>query len=410
MRSWPQIVSSSNAASSTVFANGPIWSRLDANAIEPVPADPPVRGLHPHHAAQRGRLADRAAGVRAERRAARSRRRPRPPIRRSNRRRPGRGRGGCGSTPNAEFSVDEPIANSSRLVLAIGIAPASASVLHDGGGVGRPPALEDPGRAGGGDAARAQVVLQRDGHPGQRDRGPRRAPPPRRPRRRRRSASSRSTELHAWISASRASIAARCSSTTDARAERVAGTDGGGDLARGRRPSSAHGASPRMRGTRNRPSSAAGACASTSSRSRVGRTSSARSTFSSGQRVGGGRDVVERERLDVGCVTEDRSELCGQVLDLGSVSASRASFATCSTSTREMGSATTGESRKRARPTLRGFAKGAAAPLTGTGRPCGPGTPTSLRPTASRPGPPRCSRPGTRAAGTCRTPSTAPGG
>src|SRR6478752_5010271 len=28
-------------------------------------------------------------------------------------------------TPNAEFSVDEPIANSSRFVLAIGIAPAS---------------------------------------------------------------------------------------------------------------------------------------------------------------------------------------------------------------------------------------------------------------------------------------------
>ena len=33
--SWPQIASSSSAASSTVVANGPIWSSDDANAIRP---------------------------------------------------------------------------------------------------------------------------------------------------------------------------------------------------------------------------------------------------------------------------------------------------------------------------------------------------------------------------------------
>ena len=33
--SWPAITSSSAAASATVVANGPIWSRLDAKATRP---------------------------------------------------------------------------------------------------------------------------------------------------------------------------------------------------------------------------------------------------------------------------------------------------------------------------------------------------------------------------------------
>ena len=111
-------------------ANGPIWSRLDANAIRPYRLTRPYVGFTPDHAAQRGGLADRAAGVGAERRAARTRRRPPPPIRRSTRRRPARGRAGCGSAPNAEFSVDEPIANSSRFVLPIGIAAGVEHVLR----------------------------------------------------------------------------------------------------------------------------------------------------------------------------------------------------------------------------------------------------------------------------------------
>ena len=33
--SWPAMISSESAASSTVVVNGPIWSRLDANATRP---------------------------------------------------------------------------------------------------------------------------------------------------------------------------------------------------------------------------------------------------------------------------------------------------------------------------------------------------------------------------------------
>ena len=59
--------SSSSAASATVAANGPIWSSDDANAIEPVARHRAVGRLHADDAAQRRRLADRTAGVGAER-------------------------------------------------------------------------------------------------------------------------------------------------------------------------------------------------------------------------------------------------------------------------------------------------------------------------------------------------------
>ncbi len=70
--SWPAMTSSSSAASATVVANGPIWSRLRRERDQAVAADPAVGRLHADHAAQRRGLADRAAGVGAERRAARS--------------------------------------------------------------------------------------------------------------------------------------------------------------------------------------------------------------------------------------------------------------------------------------------------------------------------------------------------
>ena len=54
---------------------------------------------------------------------------------------------GLSTGPKAEFSFDEPIANSSWLVLPSSGAPACGELLDDGGGVGRPVALEDP-RAG----------------------------------------------------------------------------------------------------------------------------------------------------------------------------------------------------------------------------------------------------------------------
>ncbi len=72
--------------------------------------------------------------------------------------------------PNAEFSVDDPIANSSKLVLAIGIAPGPDDPLDDGRGVGRTPPFEDPRRARGGHAAGAEVVFEHDGDAGERAR------------------------------------------------------------------------------------------------------------------------------------------------------------------------------------------------------------------------------------------------
>ena len=71
-----------------------------------------------------------------------------------------------------------------------------------------------------------------------------------------------------------------------------------------------------MRGTRNRPSSASGAAASTSSRGRPGRATSARNTFTNGSgcAVGGTPCGVERRHLRR--VLEDRPELGRERVEL----------------------------------------------------------------------------------------------
>ena len=171
-------------------ANGPIWSRLERT--------------------RRGRSATpgrRSASPRRRRRTTAGRR-IEPPVSEPNaERREAGGHGGraaarraarrrgsvsCGLRvgPNAEFSVDEPIANSSRFVFPIGMRPAATSRSTDGGVVRRLPALEDPRRARRRDAAGAEVVLERERarRPAGRDRRrPRPADrsrrPPREPRR-----------------------------------------------------------------------------------------------------------------------------------------------------------------------------------------------------------------------------------
>ena len=236
-------------------ANGPIWSRLSSRTRSGRSA---TRGRR--WASRRRRRTARPAGgssrrCRSRARAARTRPRPRRPTRRSSRR--ARGRASCGLRvgPNAEFSVDEPIANSSRFVLPIGDAAGGDDALHDRRRVRRLPALEDLRRA------------RRRRRPGCRG-----CPSARRARRRAAPGSSpRPT------AASTASAAARAASRDD-EVERVElglpGVDRGEvllDDRRGRERSPAadrgararprrHGASPRIRGTRNRPSSAAGAC------------------------------------------------------------------------------------------------------------------------------------------------------
>ena len=97
----------------------------------PVARDRAVGRLQPDDPAQRRRLADRAAGVRAQR-----------PRREAGRDRRGAAAGGaararardptgCSAGPNAEFSFEEPIANSSWLVFASSVAPASGSRCTD---------------------------------------------------------------------------------------------------------------------------------------------------------------------------------------------------------------------------------------------------------------------------------------
>ena len=182
--------------------------------------------------------------------------------------------------PKAEFSVELPMANSSMFVLPSAIAPARAQRLDDGGVVGRAPALEDLRAARGRDAPRAQVVLQRDGHAGQRagvapcghggvDRVGLRP------------------GLVAEDGEERVELAVAGRHRGQRLLHHLTGRslpDRTCDAASASAAVPAcprHGASPPIRGTRKRWSSTAGAAASTSSRSRLGRGSSGRSTFSS---------------------------------------------------------------------------------------------------------------------------------
>ena len=127
-----------------------------------VAADAAVGRLEADHAAERGRLPDRPAGVGAERerRHARGHRR-----RGAARRAAGHARRGprdCASVLNALFSVDEPIANSSMLVLPTTMAPARLEPRHRGGGERRAVALEDARAARGGEAGHVEDVLHRE--------------------------------------------------------------------------------------------------------------------------------------------------------------------------------------------------------------------------------------------------------
>ncbi len=102
---------------------------IEAGAVghQAVAADAAVGGLEADHAAEGGRLADRAARVAAEgrgaRRAATAAAEPpeEPPGTRSRSH-------GLRVWPVALFSVDEPMANSSMLVLPRMTAPASWSL------------------------------------------------------------------------------------------------------------------------------------------------------------------------------------------------------------------------------------------------------------------------------------------
>ena len=87
-------------------------------------------------------------------------------------------------------------------------------------------------------------------------------------------------------------------------------------------------------GTAKRPSWASGAIASTSSRSRLDRTTSVRTTLTSPKGVRGRLDVLQIERTHVLGVLEDLAKLIGEPANSPSLSVSRANLATCATSSR----------------------------------------------------------------------------
>ena len=129
--SWPAIACSARAASRTVQRERADLIERRRERDQAVARDAAVGRLHADDAAERGGLADRAAGVGAQR----QRREPaataaaEPPLRSA-----GHARAcptGCGSAPNAEFSVDEPMANSSMLVLPSETRPGRSGRVDD---------------------------------------------------------------------------------------------------------------------------------------------------------------------------------------------------------------------------------------------------------------------------------------
>ena len=258
-----------------------------------------VRRLHPHDAAQRGGLPDRAAGVGAERRAARS---PRataaadPPLEPPGTR---DGSRGLRVGPNAEFSVDEPIANSSRLVFAdrhragrdaparrrsrctAGASPrgsATSTWWARRACTGCPSATIGTPASGPGSSPRADRGVDRVGR--------------RRARRR------PVTRLHACSSASRASITARCSSTTS-RGRALTDADRRRELERAHAVTARRGCAGRGTGRPPRPAPSRAPRRGPGSAGR----SSGRSTLTSGSgcAVGGTSLGVERRRPPPAC-------------------------------------------------------------------------------------------------------------
>ena len=226
---------------------------------EPVARDEAVGRLHADDAAERGRLADRAPGVRAERERheARRHRGGAPPGRapRHAARVPGVAgrteRGVLGRGPHGEL-VEIRLADDHRA--------RGDDGTHHRRVVRRQPALEDPRPGRCRDPPGAQVVLQGDRHAGERARVT--------------ACRHRGVDPvgrgEGRVGGHRVEAVELALEGLDA-SERSLGDLAGAHLARAHRPGgreradgdiprrAAHGASPRIGGTRNRPASASGA-------------------------------------------------------------------------------------------------------------------------------------------------------
>ena len=127
-----------------------------------VAGDPAVGRLEADDAAVRRRLADRAAGVGAERAEALAARPPPPPSRPTSR--PGRAScpTGCGSPPKRRVLGRRAHRELVQLVLPTQHRAGLAQRAGDGGVVGRDEVLEDARAGGGAHALGADDVLDRD--------------------------------------------------------------------------------------------------------------------------------------------------------------------------------------------------------------------------------------------------------
>ena len=144
-----------------VPGQGPALVERGGEGDHPVTGDGAVGGLHPDDSTERRGLADRAAGVGADR----ARGEP------AGDRRSAAARGSAGYTPGVPGVEHRPVAGvlvrgAHRELVHVRLAEHSrtglAQLADRGRGVGRPVALEDPGAGGGRDALRAEDVLDGD--------------------------------------------------------------------------------------------------------------------------------------------------------------------------------------------------------------------------------------------------------
>ena len=165
--SWPAMAACSSAASSTVRAHGPGLVERGGERDQAVAADAAVRRLHADRAGDRGRLADRAAGVGADR----ERR-----LERGD-----RGRRAAAGAAGDAVQVPRVVGRPEGRVLGrgahgelvhVGLAEdhhaGLAQPAHHRRVVRRPPALEDPRPAGRRHALGGDDVLERQRYAGQR--------------------------------------------------------------------------------------------------------------------------------------------------------------------------------------------------------------------------------------------------
>ena len=163
--SRPPSAASSSAASRDVAGERAALVERGGEGDHPRARDRAVGGLHPDDAAERGGLADRSAGVGAERAG-------REPARDDGGRPAGGAAGDARTVPGiADVAVGRVLVRRAhRELVHVGLAEDAGTggeePLDGGRGVGRHIALEDPRAGGRGQALDAEDVLDRDRHAG----------------------------------------------------------------------------------------------------------------------------------------------------------------------------------------------------------------------------------------------------